>query len=147
MQETSGLGGEAKGPLQFDSDDTPVWIVDPLDGTTNFVTGQNDVVVSIACWINGSPQVASIFNPFLNECYTAIVGGGAFCNGKSIHVSTETDLSKVVVMNNIGPSRDAEFVSKSVRQLEKVLQAGVRGLRCGGSAAMNMCTQFESVCF
>lgn len=108
-------------------------------GTTNFVTGQNDVVVSIACWRNGEPAVGVIFNPFLDEMYTAVAGGGARCNGKPIHVGRESDLSKVVVMNNVGASRDAAFVSASVRRLERVLSAGVRGLRLGGSCAMNMC--------
>lgn len=113
-------------------------------GTTNFVTGQNDVVVSIGCWVAGVAQVGVIFNPFHNECFTATAGGGAYCNGKVIHVSEECDLSKVVVMNNIGPSRDVRFVATSTRQLEKVLTAGVRGLRCGGSCAMNMCRQCPS---
>mmetsp|Transcript_28152 Transcript_28152/g.73797 ORF Transcript_28152/g.73797 Transcript_28152/m.73797 type:complete len:284 (-) Transcript_28152:472-1323(-) len=138
-EETSGLGGEAEGPFPFSGDGNPVWIVDPLDGTTNFVTGQNDVVVSIACWASGAPVVGVIFNPFLDECYTATAGGGAFCNGKAIRVNPESDLSKVVVMNNVGACRDPVFVSASTHRLEKILLAGVRGLRLGGSCAMNMC--------
>jgi fructose-1,6-bisphosphatase/inositol monophosphatase family enzyme len=137
------MGGEAGGPFPWagvEGAGTPTWIVDPLDGTTNFVTGQNDVVVSIACWSGIEPSVGVIFNPFLNEMYTAIAGHGALCNGKPIHVGQESDLSKVVVMNNVGASRDLAFVSASARRIERVLAAGVRGLRLGGSCAMNMCT-------
>jgi len=137
------MGGEAAGPFPWagvEGAGTPTWIVDPLDGTTNFVTGQNDVVVSIACWSGREPSVGVIFNPFLNEMYTAIAGHGALCNGTPIHVGQESDLSKVVVMNNVGASRDLAFVSASARRIERVLAAGVRGLRLGGSCAMNMCT-------
>ena len=99
-EETSGLGGDLAGAYVFG--DQPTWFIDPLDGTTNFVTGQNDVVVSIALWTKGKAQLAIIFNPFVDELYTAIAGQGAFCNGVRIGVSQETALSKTVVMNNIG---------------------------------------------
>jgi myo-inositol-1(or 4)-monophosphatase len=66
--------------------DTGVWIIDPIDGTTNFSLGLHVWGISIAYVKNGAPQVAALYFPVLNELYSARRGGGAFLNGTPIHV-------------------------------------------------------------
>ena len=65
---------------------SPTWIIDPLDGTTNFSLGLSIWGVSIARTIDGVPELGALFFPKLNELYTARHGAGAFMNDKSIHV-------------------------------------------------------------
>jgi len=120
----------------------PTWIVDPLDGTTNFVHGQPQVAVSIALTAFGQPLVGVIFAPLLGgpegTMYSAHVGNGAHRNGAKLAVSKAKDLGSALVMNNVGASRSDEFVGTTLRRLEGLLKAGVRGLRNGGGACVNM---------
>ncbi|MBN2147755.1 MAG: hypothetical protein JW726_10220 [Anaerolineales bacterium] len=67
-------------------DASVIWIVDPLDGTTNYTLGLHVWGVSIARLIDHRPQLAIIYFPLLDELYTAELGRGAFLNGKPIHV-------------------------------------------------------------
>ena len=131
-EETAVLGGEEGIPA------APTWYVDPLDGTTNYVCGQTDVVVSIAFACGGRLLLGVVFNPFTDELFHAVAGRGAFCNGRPIRVGGG-GFAEAVVVTNVGPSRDAAFISGAVGRMERVLRARVRGLRAGGSCAMNMC--------
>src|SRR5208282_6103689 len=72
------------------------WIVDPLDGTTNFVHGIPHYAVSLALEHRGELLVGAIFDPSLDECFTAALGQGAFLNGRPIHTTTEKRLSEVI---------------------------------------------------
>jgi myo-inositol-1(or 4)-monophosphatase len=67
--------------------DAPVWVVDPLDGTTNFSLGLPIWGVSIARIVNGWPSIGVIYFPFLDELYTAQQGSGAFLNGERLHTN------------------------------------------------------------
>jgi len=64
------------------------WIVDPLDGTVNFVHGVPHYAVSLALERKGELLVAGVLDPMQNECFTAAAGQGALLNGRSIHTST-----------------------------------------------------------
>lgn len=66
----------------------PTWIVDPLDGTANYVHDVPAYCVSIGLWAGGKPVLGVILDPRQNELFTAVAGGGAFLNGKPIRVST-----------------------------------------------------------
>ena len=72
------------------------WIVDPLDGTTNFVHGIPHYAVSLALEHRGQILVGAVFDPSLDECFTAALGQGAFLNGRPIHTSRATQLSEVI---------------------------------------------------
>jgi myo-inositol-1(or 4)-monophosphatase len=63
------------------------WLVDPLDGTANFLHGFPIVGVSIGLVVDGRPVAGVVHAPLLGDTYTARAGGGAFCNGRAIHVS------------------------------------------------------------
>lgn len=64
-----------------------IWVVDPVDGTANFIRGFNLSVISVGLLYNGEPQLGVIYNPFTDEMFYASKGNGAFLNGKPIHVS------------------------------------------------------------
>ncbi len=70
--------------------DEPTWIIDPVDGTMNFVHSFPYTCISLALVHKKAIQIGIIYNPILNQMYTAKVGQGAFLNGKPIRVSEET---------------------------------------------------------
>jgi myo-inositol-1(or 4)-monophosphatase len=73
----------------FDPGIERTWIIDPVDGTTNFARGLLTWGVSIGLLINGSPVVGVVYFPMLHEVYSAVVGQGAFCNGEAIRTAPE----------------------------------------------------------
>lgn len=119
--------------------DRPVWLIDPVDGTANFVHGHPFVAVSIGYCVDGIPTVGVVFNPFLGELYHAQEGCGAHCNDSPIHVDSQsTRLPDCLLVNNIGHTRTERFITESTRRIAAWLRAGLRGYRSSGCAAMNM---------
>ncbi len=82
-----------------------VWVVDPLDGTKEFIEGIPNFVVSIALVENGVPVVGILYNPVTEEIFTASKGNGAFLNGESIHCSTKENVSDMVILNSRSETR------------------------------------------
>src|SRR6476469_8573787 len=80
------LGGSATVPRG------PCWVFDPIDGTTNFAHGLPIFCSSLALEIDGTAQVAAVFDPTRKELFTAERGAGAFLNGRRLHVSTADQL-------------------------------------------------------
>ena len=78
------------GPGKFILTNDPTWIIDPIDGTTNFVHGLPMIAISIALFIDSAPVVGIIYNPITEQLYTAVKGQGAFLNGSPIKVSGQT---------------------------------------------------------
>ena len=112
------------------------WIVDPLDGTTNFVHGIPHYAVSLALEHNGELLVGAIFDPSLNECFTAAIGGGAMLNGRPIRTSNSDRLSEVIAgtgfpANLLPDSPDLLVFNKALFRCQ--------GVRRTGSASLNMC--------
>ncbi|XP_034697498.1 inositol monophosphatase 3 [Vitis riparia] len=118
--------------------DSPTWIVDPLDGTTNFVHGFPFVCVSIGLTIGKVPAVGVVYNPILDELFTAIRGKGAFLNGKPIKVSSQTELVKSLLATEVGTKRDKSTVDATTNRINDLLFE-VRSLRMSGSCALNLC--------
>jgi len=71
----------------YSDQDSPVWIIDPLDGTTNFSLGMHYWGVSIARIVDGQPETAALYFPLLNEIFTAQRGQGAFLNGRRLKIN------------------------------------------------------------
>ncbi|MDE5983530.1 MAG: inositol monophosphatase, partial [Duncaniella sp.] len=113
------------------------WIIDPLDGTTNFSAGIPVFAVSIGIEHNGTPVVGVVYDPVLDELFTAVKGQGAFLNGTPIHVRENDRLDRAVVSTgfpvdkNVNPDNNLDNVAR-------VLPL-VRGMRRLGSAAMDIC--------
>ncbi|KAJ1427139.1 Inositol monophosphatase-like [Sesbania bispinosa] len=118
--------------------DEPTWIVDPLDGTTNFVHGFPFVCVSIGLTIRKIPTVGVVYNPILNELFTGIRGKGAFLNGNPIKVSSKTELISSLLVHEAGTKRDNLTVDAFTKRVNSLLFK-VRSLRMTGSSALNLC--------
>jgi myo-inositol-1(or 4)-monophosphatase len=106
---------------------TAVWVIDPLDGTTNFSLGMHYWGSSIARLIDGWPEVAALYFPLLDEMYTAKKGHGATFNGKTLQIKTQ-DKSQ--------PTSFFSCCSRSLRQYDIKVRYKTRIL---GSAAYTMC--------
>ncbi|OAD52759.1 Inositol monophosphatase 1, partial [Eufriesea mexicana] len=131
-EETSALG------TKVELTDAPTWIIDPIDGTMNFVHSLPHTCISIALLINKTTEIGIVYNPILEQLFTARRGQGAFLNGAPIQVSGEKELRKALVMMEMGTSRDPEKV-KIVLENANNLTPLVHGIRALGSAALNMC--------
>ena len=112
------------------------WIVDPLDGTTNFVHGIPHYAVSLALEHRGKVLVGAVFDPSLNECFTAAVGRGTFLNGRPIRTSSSNRLSEVIA-GSCFPAR-LQHDSPDLVMFNKVLFR-CQGIRRTGSASLNLC--------
>lgn len=116
----------------------PTWIIDPIDGTTNFVHKHPVFCVSIALAIAGNVVVGVVYNPQLNELFTATRRGGARLNGVKISVSRADSLEKAVVATNVGVDRTPEGVEFLTKNIQKLLLNNVQSIRCNGSSAWEM---------
>ena len=82
-----------------------IWIVDPLDGTKEFIEGIPNFVVSVALVENCEPIIGVLYNPVTKEIFTAAKGEGAFLNGKPIHCSTSKNVSDMVMLTSRSETR------------------------------------------
>jgi myo-inositol-1(or 4)-monophosphatase len=112
------------------------WIVDPLDGTTNFVHGIPHYAVSLALERRGQVLVGAVYDPSRDECYTATKGGGAFLNGRPIHTSRVTSLPAAIAGTGFPASLQPD--SPDLLVFNKALFC-CQGVRRTGSAALNLC--------
>ncbi len=106
---TYGFVGEESDEIKG-TDGAHRWIVDPLDGTTNFLHGIPQFAVSIALERNGEIVAAVVFNPATDELYTAEKGGGAFLNDRRLRVAARKELSDAVVICGV-PHLAAAFTA------------------------------------
>ena len=130
-----GFIGEESGASREHADYT--WIVDPLDGTTNFLQGIPHFCVSIALLYKGQLDQAVIIDPLANEEFTASRGAGAQLNGKRLRVSTCNRLDEAVIGSGI-PPRDVPLHLDVYMHILKDLTRQARGMRRSGSAALDL---------
>lgn len=112
------------------------WIIDPLDGTTNYVHGLPYVAISVAYCVKGEPVLGVIEAPLINESWYASIGDGAFLNGEAVRVSSTKELQKSLISTGLS-MRENGGVEKSLRQLKRLLPL-IRGTRRCGAAALDM---------
>lgn len=114
------------------------WVVDPLDGTTNYLMGVPAYGVSVAAEVNGSVEVGVVVDPSRQETWAAVRGQGATCNGRALRLPTgeEPDLGTALIATGFSylPPRRAEQASV----LRHVLPA-IRDIRRIGAAALDLC--------
>ncbi|CAJ1082614.1 PREDICTED: inositol monophosphatase 1-like [Xyrichtys novacula] len=119
--------------------DKPTWIIDPVDGTTNFVHGFPFVAVSIAFAVNKQLEFGVIYSCLEDKMYRARRGKGAFCDDEPLAVSDVADIHKSIIISEHGTDRSPEKVKKIFSTMQKILCIPVHGLRGSGTAATNMC--------
>ncbi|HRX83069.1 MAG TPA: inositol monophosphatase family protein [Pirellulaceae bacterium] len=114
-----------------------LWVVDPLDGTTNFVHGIPHYAVSIAYYHQGKPKCGVIFNPSRDDWYEATAGGGAFHNGKRVSVCSSETLDKVLVSVGFYYDR-GEMMEATLAAVRELFHAQIHGIRRFGTAALDL---------
>ena len=112
------------------------WVVDPLDGTTNFLYGLPALAVSIAVEIDGVTEVGVVVDAGRDESFTAVRGGGAHAGGRPMRCRDATDLATALV--GTGFSYDAGRRGRQAAALAEILP-GVRDIRRVGAAAIDLC--------
>lgn len=115
----------------------PCWVFDPIDGTTNFAHGLPIFCSSLALEINGVAQVAAVYDPTRRELFTAERGGGAFLNGRPIHVSAAGSLIESVLVT--GFPYDVHSRIQEIVGLFAGFVGRARAVRRLGSAAIDLC--------
>ncbi|KAF7645851.1 hypothetical protein LDENG_00197560 [Lucifuga dentata] len=119
---------------------SPTWIIDPIDGTTNFVHKFPFVAVSIGFYVNKKAEFAVVYSCLEDKMFTASRGRGAFCNGEPLQVSDqEADVTQSIIATEFGSNRDPQAVDKIFNSMRKILCIPVHGIRGAGTAAINMC--------
>jgi myo-inositol-1(or 4)-monophosphatase len=112
------------------------WIIDPLDGTINFLYGLPLFAVSVAAAVDGGVVAGAVVDVLHDEVFSACVGGGARRNGMPISVSDCTSLPDALVTTGFSYQADLRAVQGEVAQRLLPL---ARDLRCFGSAALELC--------
>lgn len=114
----------------------PVWILDPVDGTTNLIHGYHHSAVSLAYCENGEAKVGIIYQPYTNDVFYAIKGEGAHLNDERIHVSRAKTLDESLISIGTSPY-NKEWAKKNFPIFEKVFMA-CQDIRRSGSAALDL---------
>ncbi len=117
--------------------DKPRWILDPLDGTTNYVHGLPVYGVSLGLEYQGQTWVGVVDCPALGDVYCASKGGGAFVNGKPIHVSERYELKNALLATGFISDIEPNLVEQ-LRIFQKIVRQS-RGVRRAGAAALDLC--------
>ena len=112
------------------------WVIDPLDGTTNFIHGFPQYAVSIALRHRGVLEQAVVYDPGRNELFTATRGRGAFVNDRRIRVSKRTKLAESLIGTGF-PFRDLEHLDEYMTAF-KVVTRETAGVRRAGAAALDL---------
>lgn len=127
LAEESGL---SKGQADY------VWIIDPLDGTTNFIHGFPQFAISIALQYRRKLEVAVIYDPLRQELYTAARGDGAQLNNRKIRVSTSSQLNTALIGTGF-PFKEFNRIDKYL-DIFKTIMMQTAGVRRAGAAALDL---------
>jgi myo-inositol-1(or 4)-monophosphatase len=125
-----GEEGGARGDSEF------VWIIDPLDGTSNYLHGIPHFAVSIALQVRGRTEQAVVFDPVRDEMYTASRGGGAFLNNRRIRVSTRPGLENAVLATAF-PFRQRQHTRTYLNILTRLWDS-IEDIRRAGTASLDL---------
>ena len=131
-----GIWGEETGRTRGAKDSDHVWIIDPLDGTTNFIHGFPVYCVSIALAVKGKVEQAVVYDPTRNDLFTATKGRGAFLNERRIRVSKRTQLGQSLISTGF-PFRKGDNFQAYLAMMGEVMQR-TAGLRRPGAAALDL---------
>jgi myo-inositol-1(or 4)-monophosphatase len=132
-----GILAEESGRSHGAKDSDYLWIIDPLDGTTNFIHGFPVYAVSIALAYKGQVQQAVVYDPTRNDLFYASKGRGAFLNDKRLRVSKRTRMADSLIGTGF-PFRKGDNFKRYMAMFELVMQR-CAGLRRPGAAALDLC--------
>lgn len=115
-----------------------LWIIDPLDGTTNFAHGYPFFSVSIALILKGRQVLGVVYDPIRNEMFHSIAGKGSYLNGKRIKVTNVKDLKDSIIIIGFWYDR-GKIMRKTLEKTGEFFSEGIQGTRRSGSAALDLC--------
>jgi len=130
------IWAEESGRTQGAQDSDYVWIIDPLDGTTNFIHGLPIYCVSIALAVKGRVEQAVVYDPTRNDLFTATRGRGAFMNDRRLRVSKRVRLQECLISTGF-PFRPGDDFKTYLSMMSEVMQRSA-GLRRPGAAALDL---------
>jgi myo-inositol-1(or 4)-monophosphatase len=128
--------GEESAAPQGNAASDHVWIVDPLDGTNNFIHGWPHYAVSVALAVSGRLEAGVVLDVTRGDVYRASRGGGAWRNGERLAISTRTQLAEAVVASTC-PIRSGPGFDAGIRTFARVMER-VSAMRRSGSAALDL---------
>ncbi|MBU4611913.1 inositol monophosphatase [Achromobacter sp. GG226] len=131
-----GILAEESGEIAGQRESEFQWIIDPIDGTTNFVHGFPDYAVSIALAERGVVTQAVVYDPTRNELFTATRGAGAFLNDRRIRVSRRTRIEQALIGASFRSADDAQMVRWS--RIFSEMSVSCAGTRRIGSAVLDL---------
>ncbi len=131
-----GILAEESGSAHGAKNAENIWIIDPLDGTTNFIHGFPVYCVSIALAVRGKVEQAVIYDPSRNDLFTATNGRGAYLNERRLRVSKRTQLKESLISTGF-PFRPGDNFNNYLRMMSEVMQR-TAGLRRPGAAALDL---------
>ena len=131
-----GIWAEESGQQHGAKDSEFVWIIDPLDGTTNFIHGLPVYCVSIALAVKGKVEQAVIYDPSRNDLFTATKGRGAYLNDRRLRVSKRIRMQECLISTGF-PFRPTDDFNTYLRMMGDVMQR-TAGLRRPGAAALDL---------
>lgn len=117
--------------------DGPTWILDPIDGTANFIAHYRQSAISLGLWQEGGIVFGAVYNPFTEEMFTAERGKGAFLNGVPIRADGEVDFQNALIELGTMPYHKNRAQEVGRMATEIILRAS--DLRRSGSAALSLC--------
>ncbi len=115
-------------------------IIDPIDGTTNFVNGVPHTAISVGVYKDKKPYLAIVYNPILDELYEAKIGEGSFLNGKKLKVSIEEDFQKSLIATGFPytSGSNEDDLNDVLKKIKDILPR-CQDLRRLGSASLDLC--------
>ncbi len=122
--------------------DNPTWVIDPLDGTTNFVHGFPFVCICVGLCVNKKPVLGVVYNPIYDEFYWGIEGKGSYMNDKKLPLIKNTpikSIQKSLFITEYGYFLGKEKLDIKVGNAKSMLSIPAHGVRSLGSCAMDMC--------
>lgn len=131
-----GILAEESGQQHGNADSDFVWIIDPLDGTTNFIHGFPVYCVSIALSVRGKIEQAVVYDPSRNDLFTATRGRGAFMNDRRIRVSKRIRMADCLLTTGF-PFREGQNYEQFMQLFIEMMRC-TAGLRRPGSAALDL---------
>lgn len=118
------------------ADHETLWIIDPIDGTTNFVHQQINFSVSIAVYHKGEGLIGVVYDPSRDELFYAVKGQGAYLNDRRLGLTKQVKLEEALLCTSVFWNKRAEQIG--IDQIVKKLAGKVRGMRLLGSAALEI---------
>ena len=120
------------------ADAKDLWIIDPLDGTSNFMHGIPHFAISISYYRDGQPELGIVCNPIRNDWYVAVREQGAWHNGVRMHVDTANSIDATMIICGFYYDRD-RMMQATLDTIGDFFRNNIHGMRRFGAAALDLC--------